>query len=60
MADARIAEAQGAVAKTLQLNAKLGNGRDLFFSELSRQGDTTYAKLFTSSNTARIVDVCLC
>ena len=59
VADARIAEAQGAVAKTLQLNAKLGNSRNLFFSELSREGDATHAKLFTSSNTARIVDVCL-
>ena len=59
MADARIAEAQGTVAKTLQLNAKLGNSRNLFFRKLSREGDATHAKLFAGSNTARIVDVCL-
>ena len=57
--DTRIAETQGSVTKTFQLNAKLGNSRNLFFSKLSGQRNTAHAKLFTGSNTARIVDVCL-
>ena len=58
--DARIAETQGSVTKTFQLNAKLGNGRNFFFRKLSGQRNATHTKLFAGSNTARIVDICLC
>ena len=55
--DTGVAEAQGAVAKALQLDALLGNAGDLLEGELAREGHAVGAHLAAPGRAAGVVDV---
>ncbi len=56
-ADARVAEADGAVAEALQIDALTRDGCDLGQRELAREGHALGAVLAAPAHTARIMDV---